>query len=166
MTRYRLRLLAFLVLLTSPLSAQLAVAEIYKWVDAEGKVHFGDKPLDPAQAAGAEVVELKESYRPTERTAEQQEAYRREQQLQRQKTDARRGVEQKADDEQTAERRKEKAVRCAAYAEDIKRLTTVEVKGRTRSFYYTEEDGKSVSSTRQREIIAELRAKMAAEGCP
>ncbi len=166
MIRCRLRLLAFPVLLMSAIATAPAVAEIYKWVDADGKVHFGDKPLDPAQAAGAEEVQLKEGYRPAERTAQEQEAYRREQQLLRRKTDARRGVEQKAMDEEEAERRKQKAARCAAYAEDIERLTTVEVKGRTRTFYYAKEDGKSVSSTRQREIIAELKAKMANEGCP
>ena len=166
MTRRRLRLLAFPLLLMSAVAAAPAVAEIYKWFDADGNVHFGDKPRDPALAAGAEEVELKESYRPAERTPQEQEAYRREQQLLRQKNDARRGAEHKAMDEEAAERRKEKAVRCAAYAEEIKRLTTVEVKGRTRSFYYMEEDGKSVSSTRQREIIEELKAKMAAEGCP
>ena len=85
-------------------------------------------------------------------------------QLLRQKTDARRGAKQKAMDEAAAERSKEKAARCAAYAAEIKRLTTVEVKGRTRTFYYAKEDGKPVSSERQREIIAELKAKMAAEG--
>ena len=104
MIRCRLRLLAFPVLLMSAIATAPAVAEIYKWVDADGKVHFGDKPLDPAQAAGAEEVQLKEGYRPAERTAQEQEAYRREQQLLRRKTDARRGVEQKAMDEQTAER--------------------------------------------------------------
>ena len=166
MTGSRLRSLALSVLLMSAIAPAPAAAEIYKWVDADGRVHFGDKPRDPAQAAGAEEVELKESYRPAERTAQEQEAYSREQQLQRQKTDARRGAEQKATDEAAAERSKQKAARCVAYAEEIKRLSTVEMKGRTRTFYYAKEDGKSVSSERQREIIAELKAKMAAEGCP
>jgi len=44
------RLLTLLCLLTLPL---LAHAGVYKWVDANGQTHFGDRP--PAQAASSEV---------------------------------------------------------------------------------------------------------------
>ncbi|WJW75662.1 DUF4124 domain-containing protein [Thiohalobacter sp. IOR34] len=36
-------------------SAGLAAAEVYRWTDAEGRVHFGDRP----PASGAEVVPLR-----------------------------------------------------------------------------------------------------------
>lgn len=35
------------------LSPAVSVAEVYRWVDAEGRTHFGDRP--PAQAASQEV---------------------------------------------------------------------------------------------------------------
>ena len=113
MTRCRLRWLVFPLLLMSAIATAPALAEIYKWVDAEGKVHFGDKPVDPGQAAGAEEVELNEGYRPTERTAEEQEAYRREQQLLRRKTEARQRVEQKAMEErrQSVANKRQRAAR-------------------------------------------------------
>ncbi len=44
------RFLTLLCLLTLPL---LAHAGVYKWVDANGQTHFGDRP--PAQAASSEV---------------------------------------------------------------------------------------------------------------
>ena len=52
MYRYRL-LSAGLVLLTAALLAAGASAQIYKWVDDQGNVHFGDKPRDKAQAEQA-----------------------------------------------------------------------------------------------------------------
>ena len=35
--------------------ASTATAEVYKWVDEDGRVHFGDRP----QAEDAEAIELK-----------------------------------------------------------------------------------------------------------
>lgn len=52
---YRLFLL---LLLATPLAAN---AEIYKWTDAEGHVHFGDKPRD--KGGKSETVEVKD-YKP------------------------------------------------------------------------------------------------------
>ena len=142
-----------------------AVAEIYKWVDAEGKVHFGDKPHDPAQALDARPVELKESYQPAVRTAQEQEAYDNEQRHIMLRDQMRRRDEQEAQEEADAKRRKEKAALCAHYAEGIEELTRVEIKNGVRTVYYAEEDGKPVSSDRQREIIDELKQRMAEAGC-
>ena len=50
------------------------------------------------------------------------------------------------------------AERCEKLAADIEKLTTSEMVDNVRTYYYvTDEDGKSVSSDRQREIIEELR---------
>jgi hypothetical protein len=38
-------------------AADATAADVYKWVDEDGKVHFGDKP----QAAGAEAIEVNPS---------------------------------------------------------------------------------------------------------
>ncbi len=43
-------LLALLAILAAPASA---AGDVYKWTDAEGRVHFGDRP--PADAAAEEV---------------------------------------------------------------------------------------------------------------
>lgn len=42
------------LLLLALLLPNLAAAEIYRWIDEQGRVHFGQRP-----AAGAEVVEVK-----------------------------------------------------------------------------------------------------------
>lgn len=47
--RHALVMLAMLCLLPGP-----AVAEIYRWVDAQGRVHFGERP-----AEGAERLEVR-----------------------------------------------------------------------------------------------------------
>lgn len=166
MKNYQRRVCGFLILALAPLSAPLAFAEIYKWVDAEGKVHFGDKPHDSAEA---EEVKLKESYRPAERTPQEQETYLREQQLLGRKTQARQQSEQREkveNDEKAAQQGEEKAKLCASYTDYIKRLTTMDVSGPIPKYYYVKENGKSVTSARQREIVAEIKAEMAAAGCP
>ena len=46
-TRYFAVLLLTLTL--APVFAEAAQSGIYKWVDADGNTHFGDKPKDSAQ---------------------------------------------------------------------------------------------------------------------
>lgn len=147
--------------------AQVGSAEIYKWVDEDGNVHFGDKPRDSAQATDAKPVELEKGYQPPERTEAEKAAIVSEQQQLRQQSMARQQEEQKTREEENSKRREEKAERCAFYEDRIKRLTTVEmVNGRRQIYYATTEDGKSVSSEQQREIVEDLRKEKAAAGCP
>ncbi len=47
----------FALLLATTMPA--AQAEIYKWTDAEGRVHFGDRPVDKKQGAAVEVRDYK-----------------------------------------------------------------------------------------------------------
>ena len=165
MYRYRL-LSAGVVLVAAATFAVEATAEIYKWVDEQGNIHFGDKPLDRNQADKAEQVEVIESYKPSVRTPEEQEAYEQEQQAmkrrreiyQQEDLEARKLVDDRA--------REEKAEICAALAKDIRKLTSMELVDGVRTYYYLkDEDGKSVTSGRQREIVEELRQKYAAAGC-
>lgn len=161
------RCVGLLLLSLAAVFAAQAVAEIYKWVDADGKVHFGDKPKDPALAADAQPVELGESYRPAERTAQEQQAYDNEQRLIRLRTQMYQREDQAARAEAERQRLEEKAALCAAYDQDIAELETVAVENGVRIIKYVpDSDGKSVSSDRQREIIAELKAKRAQAGCP
>lgn len=50
---------ACLLLLALALLAPAAGAEIYKWTDAQGRVHFGDKPTDKTRAEEVEVRDYK-----------------------------------------------------------------------------------------------------------
>lgn len=156
---------AMLYLAVFVFSASLR-AEIYKWTDADGNVHFGDKPLDHAQASEASPVQLKENYRPAARSVQEQEAYDREQQEIRRVSEARRQEREGKLAEEKVEREHRKKELCAAYAKDIQRLSTQDTTGSVPTYYYaTDEDGKPVSSARQREIVEELKAASAAAGC-
>ena len=78
----------------------------------------------------------------------------------------RRRKEEQAQEEDQLKRREKQADLCASYEKGIKELSTVEVKSGVRTLVYLEgENGKPVSSERQREIIEELKAKMADAGC-
>lgn len=78
----------------------------------------------------------------------------------------RRRDEQVAREEEAASRRQEKEELCAALREDVEKLSRMEPDGKVRTYYYlTDEDGKSVTADRQREIIEELKTAMEAEGC-
>ena len=160
------RYLAILLLAITPLHTVAASTEIYKWVDANGNIHFGDKPIDPVQRDNATPVELKTGYLPPARTAEEQDALEREQRAIQQKERAYQRTQQQKRDEERGKLQQERAERCAAYESDIKKLTSREiVNGRSRGYYVKTEDGKSVSSKRQAEIVEELRVEMAEMGC-
>lgn len=155
------------MLLAMTLMAAPAGAQIYKWVDADGNVHFGDKPKDPAQAGGAQPVELKESYQPPDNASQEQEAYEEEQRALRQRTEMHRQEDQKAKEVAAQERREEKAAKCAKYKEALEELESIKVRedGVRVLTYVTDENGNSVTSERQREIIADIRARSEKAGC-
>ncbi len=158
--------LVILWLATPLLATEASSAEIYKWVDDKGNVHFGDKPMDPAQAADAKPVELNTGYQPPARTAEEQEALESELRSLQQKAGEHQRTQQQAQEEANANSRLELAELCAAYESNIKKLTTIElVDGRRQIYYMKSEDGKPVTARRQREIIEEARAEMVAAGC-
>jgi len=165
MRGYRSFFAGILLISTAMLAAQ-ARAEIYKWVDEQGNVHFGDKPRDKDLADRAEQVEIVESYKPTERTAEEQAAYERNQQAEKRRREVYRQEDLEARKLAQDQSRKEKAERCAALAENIRRLTSMDSVDGVRTYYYVgDENGKSVTSQRQREIVEELRQQYAAADC-
>lgn len=79
---------SLLIVLT--LLPTLSCAEIYRWTDAEGRVHFGERP--PAQAERIEVrpqvVERDQSTREREARSERFFEARREEAAQQQQRDA------------------------------------------------------------------------------
>jgi biopolymer transport protein ExbB/TolQ len=166
MSRSRVQYLGLFLLALTPVVSPIVVAEIYKWVDASGNVHYGDKPNDPVQAQKAQQVELQESYKPAERTAQEQQAYDEEQRRISLRNEMRRNEEAQALEEAQAKEREEKEALCTKYEETIGRLSTVQKGDGIPYFVYLkDEEGKSVSAQRQREIIEELKTKRKDAGC-
>ena len=93
-----MRHLLFIVLLIPG----LASAEIYRWTDAQGRVHFGERP----GAAGAETVEVKPQ------VVERDEATRQREQRTEEYFDARRD-EKAASDARVAQVRAAQGTRSA-----------------------------------------------------
>lgn len=146
-------LLLILLMLMRP-----AFAEIYKWVDESGKVHFGDKPKDSATLEASEKVELNESYVPGPGLApeqvEAQQAYLRRMDRQRE--------QKKQEAEKTATKRDEASANCASIRDRLKDFTDIGMKnGQRKAVDYFIENGKTVSSKRQKEIIAEMQENFA-----
>jgi hypothetical protein len=148
------------------LLANSAAAEIYKWVDAQGNVHFGDKPTDPRVAADAKKVDVVESYQPTVRTPEEQQAFDEQQRKTRLRDEMRTRDELKAESEAKARRDEQHKKLCADYNAHIEELETVKIKNGMRYLVYaTDKDGKPLSSDQQREKIAQLKEERAKAGC-
>ncbi len=165
MRQRRTYYLGILLLSMLPIISDGVVAQIYKWVDADGKLHYGDKPRNPGQARDMQQIELRESYQPAVRTAQEQQLYDEEQRLIRLRDQLRRRDEQQAQEQADARQREKKAELCANYDKAIGELSTVVEKNGIRTMVYLEEDGKSVSAERQREIVEELKVKRAAARC-
>ena len=166
MRKHFARFLAVLVLTLTPVLTHAEQSGIYKWVDADGNTHFGDKPNDSAQAKDVQPVELKSSYQPDDRTPEQQEALEKEQRAIQEKGKERLNLQQQERNEAQVKVRQENAAHCTAYANDLKKLSSTKiVNGRRLSYYVEEEDGKSVTSERQREIVREIKDKMTVLSC-
>lgn len=162
--RVRLAPLAALTILTASLSIlTLPVhAEIYKWVDAQGNVHFGDKPKDNKSAAGAESVELRNGYTPTTLSQEEQVADDNQRRATKQRLEARREAEEKRSSESQALKAEKKAGQCAADKKKLRAITEVSMGKNGPSIYYlSNDDGSAMTVTQQKAAIAALREKIA-----
>lgn len=143
-----------------------AAGQIYRWVDEQGNVHFGDRPQEPAAAAAAVPVEIREAYRPPERSEQEQAAYEASLRDARELSTRRREREERLEQERSEAGREQKEEWCAARREALHRLTGYHPNESGRpTRYYIVEDGKSVSAARQQEFLEELRAEMEAAGC-
>ncbi|MAT91635.1 MAG: DUF4124 domain-containing protein [Halioglobus sp.] len=166
MTRRKLSATCLLLLAWAMVSVPLAAAEVYRWVDEDGNVHFGDKPRAGAGAEKARAVAIDEAYKPPERSAEELRELERERQQQWRDNSERMREEQAARDEAQAQRRQQEAQACERLRREVAELSGMSYDANGRPFYYyVTEDGKSVSSERQREMVAERRAQMQRLGC-
>lgn len=155
-----------LLVLAAACAAGMARAQVYKWVDEQGNVHFGDKPQDQETAEQAEQVDIVESYQPTERNAEEQATFERDQQSLRRMREVYEEEDEKAQQEEAEERRSRKLALCDALQKEISKFSEIHQQGGRPMYYYLlDENGESVSSERQREYVAELRERYADEGC-
>ncbi|MCW3149940.1 DUF4124 domain-containing protein [Stutzerimonas stutzeri] len=98
-----MRVLLLLLALLPP----LATAQIYRWTDAEGRVHFGQRP-----AAGAEQVEVRPQI------IERDEATRQREERSEKFFDARR-QEQQADAAQVGKQRAQREKECRGLREEL-----------------------------------------------
>ena len=145
----------------------LAGAEIYRWTDDDGNVHFGDRPLDEASASRAKAVEIDEAYKPPQRSEQEIRAIVGEQRARATADKRRRESMEKRLAEEKAAKAKRKAERCAALKADIDTFGTAKMVNGvlTVHYLYDEETGKSISAADQRKIVAELKAERDALGC-
>lgn len=155
------RVFTALISLMLLLSAQ-TFAEIYRWVDANGNVHYGDKPIDPRSAAKAKTVELKPSYTPATRTADEEISIRNTENAIRQRNAARRKAEDKEKEERLAKRRELQEAQCARDRELLSKVDDTKENEESRVFYYmNDENGKPMTVARQKQAVKELKEKIA-----
>ena len=155
-------------LLTMALLLPVAAhAEIYRWTDENGNVHFGDKPVEEGAAGKAEAVVVDEAYKPPQRTDSEIRAMQEQQRARSEADRRRREANERRLAEEKAEQDARKARMCASLDADIDKFGTAKmVNGVLTVHYLYDEDGKSISSAEQRKLVEELRAKREALGCP
>lgn len=124
--------LLFILLLAAPLAGH---AEIFKWTDAEGRVHFGDKPTD--QTIKAKEVEVKD-YKPGSDEDTRAITERRQRLM---NADADKGHDVGAEKKAMAEA---KAKRCEEARSDLLKMS-----GR---IAFLDDDGKPVHVTEQQRV--------------
>jgi len=164
--RFLHRVFAVLVVAAAPGIMAEAPAEIYRWIDEDGNVHFGDRPRDAERAAGAAPVEVREAYRPSQRTTGEQAAYEREMRENFATTTRRLQREREVREEARAARRQRRAELCTGYRQHLGRLTRIQVDDNGRPVrHYLSENGRSVTVSEQEDYLRELRAKMVEAGC-
>ena len=166
MHRSATRILEILLLGVLASLSNLASAEIYKWVDAQGNIHFSDKPGDAQAADNAEKVDVIESYQPAARTPQEQQTFDEQQRKTRLRDEMRMRDDAKAKAEAKMQRDKAREATCVAYSNEIDELETVKVKNGVRYITYaTDDEGNALTSQQQRERVAQLKEQRAKAGC-
>jgi len=124
-----------LVLLCASLAAGAQTSEIYKWVDADGNVHYGDRP-DRVDGNPVEVIEIASAR--TNPVAVQEGVSAR---LARQEERAEEKELEAQAEEEAAEAQREREAKkeqCAAYRARLERFNTA------RRLYRTDENGERI----------------------
>ena len=148
-------LLRFFSVFICLIAVNAAVAEVYKWVDAEGNLHFSDSPQDATRGEAVDLsnVNVMEGGEQLVKSAD-----RHRRQTER---DATRQAKV------SAELAEQKAKACA---EDLKRyrsLTTPQYdkNGTEFRYYLNNEDGSSMTQAEQDSIVEALGRNLRKRGC-
>lgn len=139
-------------------------AQIYRWVDEEGNVHFSDKPVgDNKGGAKSETVELQRGYTPSTLSPEEARDAQLLRLQQERANSERRNAEAKLSQEREAERREKRQAQCERDRETLRKVTEVTVRdnGEREITILTDENGKPMSVSAQNEAVARLREKIA-----
>ncbi|KZZ45097.1 hypothetical protein A3759_10845 [Thalassolituus sp. HI0120] len=149
------------LLLSFWLTAGVVEAQVYKWVDDNGKVHFGDQPPRNKPVA-AEKVELKIAPRPTnEPLASEAERVRRQQQLLQTLSQERQQREEKRAKAKVAKERKAALCkRLAAKRDEMLRANAIYTTNENGEREYMDES----KGTAYREDLVALYKKECANG--
>ena len=148
-----LRLAGFL--LTMPLCTSAAGAGVYRWVDEQGRTHFGDRP---PVSVDAQEVEVRAAPPPPEPVAQAQDRATARQRLLDYDDDKR--AEEKADAEQA---RSERAARETGCRQTRKALQHYASTGRI--YKPTPDGGRSYLSDQERDALIGHLEQQAAQLC-
>lgn len=142
-------------------------AQVYKWTDEDGNVHYGDKPMDADAAASAETVEINQDYTPPQRSAQEMEAIQSQERARSEADRRRREAQEKQVAQERAARSEAKLARCRALDADIETFGTSRmINGILHVTYIEGEDGKSISAAEQRAIVEQMKREREELGCP
>jgi response regulator RpfG family c-di-GMP phosphodiesterase len=144
----------------------VAQAEIYKWVDEKGNVHFGDKPIDAAEARAAKKIEVEQAYKPALRSDEDINQTRSEQESRWMQERAERREEEAKSSAERLEREKKKSEECARIQKTVDKFSGIQlVDGRLTRHVLVDSEGRSMTNSDQERRLAELKALAASKGC-
>ena len=148
-----LLLCTFAILLHLPAPA---VAEVYKWVDKDGRVHFGDRPKDKKILEKSERVDVRNNYVPGDPALSAKRRAAQKKYLER--IDAERERDRKEQAEAAAKREAYNA-KCEKARNRLSNFTKIhyDEKGQRVVDYFIE-NGKPVTTRRQQEIVTEIKA--------
>jgi hypothetical protein len=138
--------LTAVLILSAGLASNAAASEIYKWTDADGNVHYTDKPMDPS------YEHLTIASRATDNASVQAQTQAR---LERQATAAEEAANAPAGptrDELRAEA-KERAEKCSLYRERMTRFV------QSRHLYREGENGERVYLDESEKTAAEQKVQ-------
>lgn len=134
-------------LLTLLIAGPLFASEIYKWTDAEGNVHFGDKP------AGDAPERLAIASRPTDQALVQAQNTARREARVTAATEAAEAAAEGPSAEELQAAAVEKDQKCAEYKQKMQKLV------QSRRIYNEDEDGERVYLDEAQTIAARAKAE-------
>ena len=128
----KLRLAVVATLVATIAAGPLSASEIYKWTDAEGTVHFGDKPVGDAPVRVAIVS------RPTDRALVQEQSFARREARQAAAQEKAEAAAAGPTQEELQAAAEEKTRKCADYRQTMQKLV------QSRRLYREDEAGERV----------------------